>query len=227
LPFFYRTLYFVVVGSRGDVQPFVALGQELKKYGHRVRLATHEMFREFVKEGGLEFYPIAGDPNELLAYMVKSKFIAHHTSFYISILPIFSVIIIVIDPGLLPGFESIRAGDISKKRTMIAQVLESTWKSCIERDPLETGSTFNPLSSPAGSNSPSMSSSSGSSSDFLADAIIANPVSFGHIHCAQRLFIQCHIFFTMPWSPTRAFPHPLTNVNCMAPYLIFFVCPFN
>ena len=31
-----------VVGSRGDVQPFVALGKVLKStYGHRVRLATH------------------------------------------------------------------------------------------------------------------------------------------------------------------------------------------
>ena len=31
-----------VVGSRGDVQPFVALGRELKNnYGHRIRLATH------------------------------------------------------------------------------------------------------------------------------------------------------------------------------------------
>ena len=38
-----------VVGSRGDVQPFVALGQELQKYGHRVRLATHNTFEEFVK----------------------------------------------------------------------------------------------------------------------------------------------------------------------------------
>ena len=31
-----------IVGSRGDVQPFVALGQVLKnKYKHRVRIATH------------------------------------------------------------------------------------------------------------------------------------------------------------------------------------------
>ena len=29
-----------IVGSRGDVQPFIAIGLELKKYGHRVRLAT-------------------------------------------------------------------------------------------------------------------------------------------------------------------------------------------
>jgi Glycosyltransferase family 28 N-terminal domain len=56
-----------VVGSRGDVQPFVALGNELQKYGHRVRLATHDVFKSFVKGAGLEFFPIGGDPKELMA----------------------------------------------------------------------------------------------------------------------------------------------------------------
>lgn len=54
-----------VVGSRGDVQPFIALGQELQRYGHRVRIATHDTFEAFVHESNLEFYPIGGDPKEL------------------------------------------------------------------------------------------------------------------------------------------------------------------
>ncbi|KAJ3215514.1 hypothetical protein HDU67_000302 [Dinochytrium kinnereticum] len=66
------SIVILIVGSRGDVQPFIALGKELKKYGHRVRLATHSIFRQFVTENGLEFYPLAGDPNELMAYMVKN-----------------------------------------------------------------------------------------------------------------------------------------------------------
>ena len=37
-------------------------------------------------------------------------------------------------------------------------------------------------------------------------AIIANPPSYGHIHCAEKLGIPCHMFFTMPWSPTRVRP---------------------
>ena len=46
-----------VVGSRGDVQPFIALGKVLKDtYGHRVRLATHPTFKDFVIENGLEFF---------------------------------------------------------------------------------------------------------------------------------------------------------------------------
>jgi len=53
----------MVVGSRGDVQPFVSLGKVLKeKYGHRIRLATHPTFKTFVEENGLEFFSIGGDP---------------------------------------------------------------------------------------------------------------------------------------------------------------------
>ena len=56
-----------VVGSRGDVQPFVALGNELQRHGHRVRLATHAVFEQFVRKAGLEFYSIGGDPTQLMA----------------------------------------------------------------------------------------------------------------------------------------------------------------
>lgn len=150
-----------VVGSRGDVQPFVALGQELQQRGHRVRLATHDVFDSFIRESNLEFYPIGGDPKELMAYMVKN-------------------------PGLIPSMKSLRDGDITRKREMIAELLNGCWKSCIEDDP----QTRRP---------------------FVADAIIANPPSFAHIHCAQALGIPLHLMFTMPWSSTTAFPHPLAN----------------
>lgn len=56
----------------GDVQPFIALGKQLLEDQHRVRIATHETFRSFVKEHGLEFFNIGGDPEELMSYMVKS-----------------------------------------------------------------------------------------------------------------------------------------------------------
>ena len=44
------------------VQPFIALGQELQRHGHRVRLATHKVYRDFVEEHDLEFYPLGGNP---------------------------------------------------------------------------------------------------------------------------------------------------------------------
>jgi Glycosyltransferase family 28 N-terminal domain len=56
-----------IIGSRGDIQPFIALGKELKTYGHTVRVATHPTFRDFVKENGLEFFSVGGDPAELMS----------------------------------------------------------------------------------------------------------------------------------------------------------------
>lgn len=63
----------MVIGSRGDVQPFVAVAKVLSKQGgHRVRLATHPAFKEFVEENGVEFFDVGGDPAELMAFMVKN-----------------------------------------------------------------------------------------------------------------------------------------------------------
>lgn len=55
------------MSTLGDVQPFIALGQELQFVGHRVWLATHNVFEQFVRDSGLEFFPIGGDPTELMA----------------------------------------------------------------------------------------------------------------------------------------------------------------
>ena len=52
----------ITIGSRGDVQPFVALGQGLIKAGHTVRLVTHQDFEVFVESHGLEFWLIRGNP---------------------------------------------------------------------------------------------------------------------------------------------------------------------
>jgi len=61
-----------VIGSRGDIQPFIKIAQVLKKeHGHRVRVATHPAFRAFIEEDcGLEFFSIGGNPSELMAFMV-------------------------------------------------------------------------------------------------------------------------------------------------------------
>lgn len=51
----------LTMGSRGDVQPYLALGLALKKTGAQVRLVTLEAFADFVRSLGLECYPIPGD----------------------------------------------------------------------------------------------------------------------------------------------------------------------
>jgi sterol 3beta-glucosyltransferase len=43
------------------VQPFTFLAKRLVKDGHRVRLATHAAYRDYIIDMGLEFYPLGGD----------------------------------------------------------------------------------------------------------------------------------------------------------------------
>jgi sterol 3beta-glucosyltransferase len=38
-----RTFTLLTIGSRGDVQPYIALGLRLKKDGHKVVIVTHGM----------------------------------------------------------------------------------------------------------------------------------------------------------------------------------------
>jgi sterol 3beta-glucosyltransferase len=54
-------------GSRGDVQPYVALGLGLQAAGHRVRLATHADFEGFVRSYGLDFHALEADARALQA----------------------------------------------------------------------------------------------------------------------------------------------------------------
>lgn len=56
----------LTVGSRGDVQPYIALSGGLQAAGYEVRLATHAPFRETIESRGLEFGSIAMDPREVM-----------------------------------------------------------------------------------------------------------------------------------------------------------------
>lgn len=91
------------------------------------------------------------------------------------------------NPGIIPKMSTLVSGEIGQKRRMIAEILQGCWRSCLEPDP-------------------------NTKAPFVANAIIANPPSFAHIHCAEALGVPLHIMFTMPWSPTRQFPHPLANI---------------
>lgn len=56
----------VANGSRGDVQPFVALGLGLRAAGCAVRIAAPTPFRAFVEERGLAFADLEVDPRQIL-----------------------------------------------------------------------------------------------------------------------------------------------------------------
>jgi sterol 3beta-glucosyltransferase len=58
-------------GSRGDVQPYVALGLGLKRAGHKVRLAAYAPFEGFVRGQGLDYRPLSGEPEEIVAQLLE------------------------------------------------------------------------------------------------------------------------------------------------------------
>lgn len=52
-------------GSVGDVVPFIGLAVRLRDAGFRVSVATYELFAGQVREQGLEFQPLPGDPQAM------------------------------------------------------------------------------------------------------------------------------------------------------------------
>ncbi len=63
----------VALGSRGDVQPCVALGAGLRRAGHQVRIASYGVFADLVGRCGLEFAPVEGDPRKAMAEQAGQK----------------------------------------------------------------------------------------------------------------------------------------------------------
>lgn len=98
----------LTIGSRGDVQPYISLGKALIEEGHRVRIATHSEFKDWIEGYGIEFKEVAGDPSELMKIMVD------HGVFSVSFL----------------------RDAASKFRGWINELLASSWEACQGSDVL-------------------------------------------------------------------------------------------
>lgn len=68
-----RTFVCLTIGSRGDVQPYIALGLQLKKDGHKVVIVTHLEFKEWVEGYGIEHREAGGDPTALMKLSQEHK----------------------------------------------------------------------------------------------------------------------------------------------------------
>lgn len=80
---------------------------------------------------------------------------------------------------------------LPEKTAMVQSILRSTWPAATAADPEDTESR-----------------------PFVADAIIANPPTMGHLHVAEALGIPCHIMFPQPWYyGTKEFPHPMSGLK--------------
>lgn len=62
----------LTIGSRGDVQPYLALCKGLQAQGHRCRIATHGEYRDWIEGHGIEFASVGGDPAELMRICVEN-----------------------------------------------------------------------------------------------------------------------------------------------------------
>ena len=61
-------------GSRGDIQPCIALGRGLQQAGYRVCLAAPQDFAGFVQQHGVDFFPLRGDVQQIMASDTGRKF---------------------------------------------------------------------------------------------------------------------------------------------------------
>lgn len=62
----------LTIGSRGDVQPYIALCKRLRAHGHQTRIATHAEFEAWIQGHGIGFAAVEGDPHELMRICVEN-----------------------------------------------------------------------------------------------------------------------------------------------------------
>eukprot|EP01059_Diplonema_ambulator_P016243 TRINITY_DN2760_c0_g1_i1.p1 TRINITY_DN2760_c0_g1~~TRINITY_DN2760_c0_g1_i1.p1 ORF type:complete len:2693 (+),score=805.41 TRINITY_DN2760_c0_g1_i1:108-8186(+) len=102
----------LIVGTRGDVQPFLALALGLARQGHMVRLATHGKFQNFVEEevrrrckgergGGVEYFYLAGEPDKLMSFMIDN-----------------------------PDLVTLQTKKIQDNQEMMFDIFNTCWKAC-------------------------------------------------------------------------------------------------
>ncbi|GLB36497.1 hypothetical protein LshimejAT787_0307850 [Lyophyllum shimeji] len=99
---------FLTIGSRGDVQPYIALAKGLMADGHRCKIATHGEFKDWIESHGIEFGYVGGDPAELMRICVENG------TFTVSFLK----------EGLL------------KFRGWVDDLLKTSWEACQNTDVL-------------------------------------------------------------------------------------------
>lgn len=63
----------LTIGSRGDIQPYIALCLGLKKEGHEVTIVTHEEYKAWVEGFGIQHRTAGGDPGALMKLSVEHK----------------------------------------------------------------------------------------------------------------------------------------------------------
>ena len=91
----------LTIGSRGDVQPYIALGRGLQKEGHKVTIVTHEEYKAWVTGFGIDHRTAGGDPGALMKLSVENKVFRHRLRLGPELMPL--ALIDVFTPVLQGG----------------------------------------------------------------------------------------------------------------------------
>lgn len=98
----------LAIGSRGDVQPLLALAVGLQQTGrHRIRFAAPDNFESLVREHHLDFFPLGINTQELLGARTLKAGIETGRNFFLWFLHVLRLI-----------------------RPMVDRLMERTWLSC-------------------------------------------------------------------------------------------------
>lgn len=73
----HKTFACLTIGSRGDIQPYIALGKALSEQGHTVYILTHDEYADWIKGHGLLHRPVGGDPG-LVSFMPVQRLCCSH-----------------------------------------------------------------------------------------------------------------------------------------------------
>jgi sterol 3beta-glucosyltransferase len=110
-----RRFCMLTIGSRGDIQPYIALSLGLMQDGHQCVIVTHDEFKTWVEGYGIEHRQAGGDPAALMKLSVD------HAMFS-------------------PGFFKESLGNF---KTWLDDLLRDAWESCHDADVLiESPSTM-------------------------------------------------------------------------------------
>ena len=66
-----KTITILATGSRGDVQPFLALAYGLKRGGHAIRLVCNAIYADLARAYGLEVRTVTWDPRAAMRLQTK------------------------------------------------------------------------------------------------------------------------------------------------------------
>lgn len=67
----------LAMGSRGDVQPYLALALGLQAQGHEVRFAAYTNFEQGVRSRALSYVPVLGDYHEIVSGELGARLLEH------------------------------------------------------------------------------------------------------------------------------------------------------